>query len=95
MPAPDPQEESRRFVILRRLRDLPDALLAKSILDSADIECFLGDEITIRMNWFKRELVPRTPQVGVAGLVGSYRAPFAQHKTVVTTVAFFTAKGTK
>jgi hypothetical protein len=38
-------------VVLRRFRDLPDALLAKSILDSADIECFLIDENIVRMNW--------------------------------------------
>lgn len=36
---------------LRRFRDLPDALLAKSILDSADIECFLIDENMVRMDW--------------------------------------------
>jgi hypothetical protein len=36
---------------LRRFRDLPDALLAKSILDSASIECFLADENIIRTNW--------------------------------------------
>jgi hypothetical protein len=39
-------------VILRRFLFLPEALLAKSILDSADIECFLADEHTIRMGWF-------------------------------------------
>ncbi len=38
-------------VTLRRFRDLPDALLAKSILDSASIECFLADENIVRMNW--------------------------------------------
>lgn len=39
-------------ITLRRFRDLPDALLAKSILDSASVECFLADENTIRMDWF-------------------------------------------
>ena len=39
------------LVTLRRFRDLPNALLAKSILDSAGIECPLFDENTIRMNW--------------------------------------------
>jgi len=38
-------------ITLRRFRDLPDALLAKSILDSASIECFLADENTIRVDW--------------------------------------------
>lgn len=44
--------EDERFVLLRRFRDLPDAFLFQSILDSADIECFVTDENTIRMNWF-------------------------------------------
>jgi hypothetical protein len=40
------------LVLLRRFRDLPDAFLFQSILDSAEIECFLADENTIRMDWF-------------------------------------------
>lgn len=44
-------------VELRRFRDLPDALLAKSILDSADIECFLIDENIVRMDWLWSNLV--------------------------------------
>jgi hypothetical protein len=40
------------FVLLRRFRDLPDALLFDSILDSSAIESFLADENTIRMDWF-------------------------------------------
>jgi hypothetical protein len=55
-PPPDP-EEPPRPVILRRYRDLPDALLAKSILDSASIECFLIDENTIRMDWLWSNLL--------------------------------------
>lgn len=38
-------------IVLRRYLWLADALLAKSILDSAGVECFLADEHTIRMNW--------------------------------------------
>jgi hypothetical protein len=44
-------------VILRRFRDLPDALLAKTILDSASVECFLIDENTIRMDWLWSNLL--------------------------------------
>jgi hypothetical protein len=40
-----------RLVTIRRFRDLPDALLAKSVLESAQIECFLADEVVIRMDW--------------------------------------------
>jgi hypothetical protein len=44
-------ERHPSLVTLRRFRDVPDALLAKSILDSAEIECFLCDENVIRMDW--------------------------------------------
>ncbi|MGB8590836.1 MAG: DUF2007 domain-containing protein [Candidatus Acidiferrales bacterium] len=37
---------------LCEFRDLPEALVAKGILDSAGIECLLGDENTVRMDWF-------------------------------------------
>jgi hypothetical protein len=40
---------------LAKIRDfmfVPDALVAKSILDSAGIECLLSDEVTIGMNPF-------------------------------------------
>ncbi len=49
--------ESRDMVTLRQFRDLPEALLAKGILDSAGIECFLVDENMIRMNWFISNLL--------------------------------------
>jgi hypothetical protein len=39
------------LVTLRRFRDLPDAELAKSFLESTGIECFLRDDIAIGMNW--------------------------------------------
>ncbi len=39
------------LVTLRQYLHLQDALLAKTVLDSAGIECRLGDENTIRMDW--------------------------------------------
>jgi len=45
------EESAPGLVILRTYRDLPEALLAKSILDSAGFECFLLDENVIRMDW--------------------------------------------
>jgi hypothetical protein len=39
------------LVMIRDFVNLPDALLAKTVLDSADIECFLYDENAIRMDW--------------------------------------------
>jgi hypothetical protein len=44
--------EKRDLVLLRRYRDLPEALFAKGALDSAGIECFLVDENIVRMDWF-------------------------------------------
>jgi len=43
--------EANNLVVLRQFRDLPEALLAKGALESAGIECFLADDITIRMDW--------------------------------------------
>jgi hypothetical protein len=39
-------------VTLRRFRDLPEALLAKGSLESAGIECRLGDDNMVRLDWF-------------------------------------------
>src|ERR1700747_2394713 len=39
-------------VIVVRYLFLPDAQVAKSILDSAGIESFLADENVVRMDWF-------------------------------------------
>jgi len=50
-PAPEAREHSK-IVNLRKYMTLPEALLAKSILDSAGIESFLGDQNIIRMDWF-------------------------------------------
>jgi hypothetical protein len=51
------EDKPARLVTLRKFRDLPEALVAKSILDSAGIQCFLADENTIRMDWFWSNLL--------------------------------------
>ena len=43
-PIPEP-------VIIRRYRDLPAAVVERSLLDSAGIEGFLADDIIIRLDW--------------------------------------------
>jgi hypothetical protein len=53
---PDAEEgpdtyESQSVQTIRRYRDQPEALLARSVLESSDIPCFLRDENTIRMEW--------------------------------------------
>jgi DNA-directed RNA polymerase subunit M/transcription elongation factor TFIIS len=45
------------LVIVKEFRDLPEALLAKGSLESAGIECFLGDDNMVRMDWFLSNLV--------------------------------------
>ncbi len=50
-PAPTKTEHSK-IISLRKYMTLPEALLAKTILDSAGIESFLGDQNIIRMDWF-------------------------------------------
>jgi hypothetical protein len=49
--------EKRNLVMLRRFRDIPEALLAKGKLESAGVECFLGDENTVRMDWLWSNLL--------------------------------------
>jgi hypothetical protein len=44
-------------ITLRQFRDLPKALLAKTILDSANVECFLADDNIVRLNWLLSNLV--------------------------------------
>jgi len=53
---PDAEEEpssyeSQSVRTIRRYRDQAEALLARSVLESAGIPCFLRDENTIRMEW--------------------------------------------
>ena len=48
---PEDDAETFEIVAIRRYRDIPAALLAKSVLDSAGIENFLTDVNTVRMDW--------------------------------------------
>ena len=54
---PGGQAKLRDLLTIRQFRDLPEALLAKSVLDSAGIECFLGDDNLIRMDWLWSNLL--------------------------------------
>lgn len=47
----DGEFEFRNRILIRRFRDLPEALLAKGSLDSAGIDCALGDDNIVRMDW--------------------------------------------
>ena len=55
---PEPEElDPNRWVMLRRFRDLPEAMLAKGSLESAGIECHLADENMVRLDWFISNLI--------------------------------------
>lgn len=59
-PEPEPAPiapEKRSLVLLRRFRDLPEALLAKGSLDSVGIDAFLGDDNTVRVDWLWSNLL--------------------------------------
>ncbi len=45
------------LVTIANFRDLPEAMLAKGKLESAGIECFLGDDNMVRMDWFWSNLI--------------------------------------
>lgn len=49
--------EERDLVPIRRFRDLPEAQLAKGILESSGIECSLTDDNMVRMDWFISNLL--------------------------------------
>jgi len=42
---------SRRLVTVRRYRDVSEAIVARSVIESAGIFCFLRDENLIRLDW--------------------------------------------
>lgn len=49
--------EKRNLVMLRRFRDIPEALLAKGRLESSGIDAVLADENMVRMDWFLSNLL--------------------------------------
>jgi len=51
------KEKALEPVLLRRYRDLPEATIAKSVLESAGIDCVLADENLIRLDWFYSNLI--------------------------------------
>lgn len=52
MPGDTSLTKDTGFVMLRRNRDLPEAVIVKSILDAEGIDCVLSDENLVRMDWF-------------------------------------------
>jgi len=44
--------EEPELMTIRKFRDLPEAILAKGLLESAGIECYLADDNIVRLDWF-------------------------------------------
>jgi predicted RNA-binding Zn-ribbon protein involved in translation (DUF1610 family) len=56
--AEEPVEwEFRRLVTVRRYRDLAEAYVGRSLLESAGITAWIADENFVRMDWFYSNLV--------------------------------------
>jgi hypothetical protein len=54
----EPDElEFRRLATVRRYRDLTEALVGRSLLESAGIPAWIADENFVRMDWFYSNLV--------------------------------------
>jgi Putative prokaryotic signal transducing protein len=51
------EQETPGPVMVGRYGGVPEAMVAKSMLDSAGIESFLGDENLVRLDWFYSNLV--------------------------------------
>lgn len=50
-PTNDPGPEYRELVTLRRYRDLSEAIVARAVVESSGIFCFLKDENLVRLDW--------------------------------------------
>jgi hypothetical protein len=48
----DSDHTRQQFVKVFQFRDLSEALVIKGLLESSGIKCLLGDENTVRMDWF-------------------------------------------
>ncbi len=51
LPLDDHPPEYRDLVTLRRYRDLSEAIVARRVVESAGIFCFLKDENLVRLDW--------------------------------------------
>jgi hypothetical protein len=51
------EPEVRRLVTVRRYRDLAQAFVGRSLLESAGIPAWIADEHLVRMDWFYSNLV--------------------------------------
>jgi len=57
IPAPAYDPDRSEFVTIARYRDIPEAVVARSVLESAGIQCMLRDENTVRMDWLWSNMI--------------------------------------
>jgi hypothetical protein len=50
-PPEDDAPEYRELITIRRYRDLSEAIVARAVIESAGIFCFLKDENLVRLDW--------------------------------------------
>jgi hypothetical protein len=50
-PPADDSPEYRELITIRRYRDLSEAIVARAVVESAGIFCFLKDENLVRLDW--------------------------------------------
>jgi hypothetical protein len=48
----DTEDLGNRPIVIRRYRDMPEAFVARSVLEDAGIECVLQDDNVVAMDWF-------------------------------------------
>jgi hypothetical protein len=53
----DPSDLYRHLVTIRRYRDLSEAIVARGVIESAGIYCFLKDENFVRLDWQMSNLI--------------------------------------
>jgi len=55
--ATESNDHSDGPVVVRRFRDMPEAIAARMTLEAAGIECYLQDETVIRLDWLWSNLM--------------------------------------
>lgn len=53
----EPTGDDPGLVTVARYRDMPEAFVARAVLEEAGIQCLLRDENTVRMDWFWSNLI--------------------------------------
>ena len=54
---PPIKDSDTALVTVARYRDMPEAVVARAVLEEAGIECLLRDENTVRMDWLWSNLI--------------------------------------